>query len=140
MAMTKAERAQMDALRVRCALGWPPNPPAPVDLQVAKAATGATWLRLWWVNRHTQTVGLGVTNATSLCSTSNPSDEALESRHAGRSHVTMSQGAGGPWYASELDALRALHHATALECAEKLARLSERVEAASEPPQKDNGQ
>lgn len=130
MAMTKSERAAMDALRVRCALAWPPEPPAPVDLKVAKEASGAIWLHLWSFNSHSGRVPPGVTNGTSVCSAEDYTDAQLDARHGGGSRVRLSQGPGGPWYATKADALRALHFAVALACAKKLSGIAMLVEAA----------
>ena len=128
MAMNKAEKAEMDALRVRLALAWPPSPPKPVDLDVARAAADVKWVRLWWMNRHSRSVGFGMTDGFQ-CSTTAYTDEQMERRYSGGSRISMSQGAGGPWFATEADAYRALHYAVAEECAAELFRITERIAA-----------
>lgn len=129
MSMNKAEKAEMEALRVRCALAWPPIPPKPIDLDVARAGAGVEYLHLWWVNDRSGLVGVGVTNGHHH-STRDHTDTAMANRYRGGSHVSLAQGAGGPWFASEVDALQALHHAVALDCAKRLAGIAARVEAA----------
>ena len=127
MAMTKAEQAEMEALRVRCALSWPPNPPKPVDVKVALEGSGAKWLHLWWVNVHRGRVGQGVTDGN-FHSTEDYSDERLANKYQPGSRVSLSQTAGGPWYAAKDDALAALHYAVAERCASDLRRIEKMIE------------
>lgn len=129
MPMTKAEKAEMEALRVRCALSWPPPPPKPVDLDVARAASSVEWLHLWWFRARTGEVGKGVTNGHQH-STHDYPDEQIAKRFNSGSRLTMSQGAGGPWFATESDAYRALHYAVAEDCARKLYNIELRLDAA----------
>lgn len=128
MPMTKAERAEMEALRVRCALTWPPAPPKPVDLDVASAGADVEWLHLWWFNTATRGVGRGATNGHQHSKT-DYTDAQLKKRYSGSSRVFMSQGPGGPWFATEADAYRALHYAVALKCAEDLRNIEQRLDA-----------
>lgn len=129
MAMTKAEQAQMEALKVRLALAWPPEPPKPIDVAVAQEASDKPWFRAWWFNSSARSVGLGVV-VNGLHSRSNYTDAQLETRYDGRSRVSLSQTSGGPWFATERDALMALHHAVAMECAGMLYQISKRIDAA----------
>ena len=129
MPMNKAEKAEMEALRVRCALSWPPAPPKPVDLDVARAGASVDWLHLWCFNLHTMEVRRGVTSGHQH-STTDYSDERLKERFGKGSYVSMSQGAGGPWFATEADAYRALHFAVAEGCAQKLYNIELRLAAA----------
>lgn len=128
MAMTKAERAAFEAMRVRAALSWPPPPPAPIDPRDAIASNGPPF-RGWWFNSYNAAVGEGVSLGSVHCR--EPcTDEQIENRHSGRSRLSFSQGAGGPWYATKVDALRALHHHTAKQAAERLAAIERMIEAA----------
>lgn len=127
MSMTKAEKAAMEALRVRCALSWPPPPPKPIDIAVAREGLGRDYLHAWWFNLGRGMVGQGVTNG-SVSATHNYGDAELADRFSRNARVSLSQGPGGPWFATELDALQALHHAIARDCAERLAAIAKRVE------------
>lgn len=129
MAMTKAEKAEMEALRVQAALRWPDSPPKPVDLVVAQEASGKRWLRLWRFNTSSLRVEMGVTDGFQN-TWGEYTEEQVENRHRNGSRVSMSQGGGGPWFATEADALRALHYAVARDCAIRLANIAKRVEAA----------
>lgn len=130
MAMTKAEQAQMEALKVRLALAWPPEPPKPIDIAVAQEASDKPWFRAWWLNTYARRVGPGVVVNDGLHSTSDYTDAQLETRYDGRSRVSFSKTNGGPWFATERDALMALHYAVAMECAGHLYQISKRIEAA----------
>lgn len=127
MPMNKAERADMDALRVRCALSWPAPPPKPIDLAVAREAQEGEWVRAWWFNQHSGLVGEGVTNGHQHAREPY-SDERLARRHDTRSRVSMSQTSGGPWFGSKADALAAMHFAVAEDCAKRLASIIKRIE------------
>lgn len=130
MAMTKAEQAAMEALKVRCALAWPPQPPKPIDLDVARSAADVEWVRGWWFNQAARSVGEGVTNGF-MHAREPYTDEQLENRYKQRGRiVSMSQTAGGPWYATKADALAALHYAVAEECAMLLRSIERQIEAA----------
>lgn len=122
MAMTKAEQAAMEALKVRCALAWPPQPPKPIDLDVARSAADVEWVRGWWFNSAARRVGQGVTNGH-MHARDPYTDEQLANRY-------MSQTAGGPWYATKADALAALHYAVAQECADLLRSIERQIETA----------
>ncbi len=130
MAMTKAEQAAMEALRVRCALAWPAKPPKPIDLDITKAGTSSKWVRAWWFNEHSRRVGEGVTNGN-LHGREPYTDDQLANRYNGNSQVMLSQTAGGPWYATKADALAALHYAVAEECAAILRAVEKQIEANS---------
>jgi hypothetical protein len=132
MAMSKAEQREMEALRTRLALAWPPVPPKPVDLDVARAAADVDWLHLWWFSVNQRMVGIGVTNGHAS-STRDYTDEQIKNRYTGGSYVTMSQGPGGPWFSTEADAYRALHYAVAQRCAEDLRNIELRIEALNSP-------
>jgi hypothetical protein len=95
---------------------------------VALAATDGKWVRGWWFNRAARMVGEGVTDGHQSARTPY-TDAQLGNRYGAGSRVSMSQGPGNPWFASEADALRALHYAVAQECAELLAGIEARVEA-----------
>lgn len=129
MPMTKAEKAEMDALRIRCALAWPANPPKPIDLAVALEAQSGEWVRAWWFNYHSGLIGEGVTNG-STHAREPYSDQRLAALIARGSRVTMSQTGGGPWFGSKADALAALHYAVAEDCAKRLASIIKRIEEA----------
>lgn len=130
MAMTKAEKAAMDALRVRCALAWPASPPKPVDLAVAKEALGGKPFRGWWYNRASRTVGEGISQG-GFHARESYTDAEFENRYRGGSRVlSFLQGSGGPWYATKADALKALHYAVATDYAHLLAEIAARVEEA----------
>lgn len=120
MAMTKAEKAEMEALRVRAALAWPDSPPKPVDLAVAKEASGGKWLTLWWANAASMEIGRGVTDGSYQSARTPYTEQQIENRWNSGGRVSMSQGPGDPWYATEDDALRALHYGVAMRCAEQL--------------------
>lgn len=128
--MNKAEQAQMEALRVRCALAWPPKPPVPVDVRIALEGSGAQWLHLWWSNIHRGHVGQGVTDGH-LHATEEYSDERLANLYSGNSRVSLSQTSGGPWYATKADALAALHYAVAARCASDLRNIERMIEDAA---------
>ncbi|QDH50380.1 hypothetical protein [Caulobacter phage KcrB] len=128
MAMTKAEQAAMEALRVRCALAWPAKPPKPIEIDVALAASETKWARAWWFNAYTREVGEGV--FTSVYHAREPySDKQMANQYSGGSRVIMRQTQGGPWYATKADALAALHYAVAEECAAILRTVEKRIEA-----------
>lgn len=139
MAMNKVEREAFEALRVRCALAWPPAPPAPINVQdelaAVSASTGARRFRAWWMNAArdlSSCVGEGVCEGNGHANEPY-SDEQLENRYRGGSHTSFSQGAGGPWYRSKLDALRAYHHARAARFAKELAQIEARIEQGAQP-------
>lgn len=127
MAMNKAEKAVLEALYERATLSWPPPPPKPVDLEVALEASGNDRFRGWWFNRHSKSVGRGVV-VGGLHAKTDYSDGALDRRYSSGSRVALTQTRGGPWYATKLDALRAMHHAIASDCARDLARVQRLVE------------
>lgn len=127
MAMTKAEKAAMDALYERAALSWPAPPPKPVDLDVAMEGSGKGRWRGWWMNPYSKRVGEGVVDGC-LHALEPYTDEQLNSRYGGHSYVSLSQTRGGPWYATKADAMRALHYAVAAEYAKGLARIQRLIE------------
>lgn len=132
MPMTKAEKAEMEALRVRAALAWPAPPPAPVDVKMVADDDGV--FRGWWVRRRrgvSDGVGEGVV-VGNLHATHPYTAEQIANRYSGRSHVSLSQGQGGPWYFTKLDALRALHYALAQDAAETLAACERRIAEATD--------
>jgi len=133
MAMTKAEKAEMEDLRIRAALNWPSEPPKPIDLDVARAGAEKEWLHLWWFTTgglyDSGAVSMGVTNGHNH-SRSDHTDEQIQNRYKGGSRISLSQGAGGPWFASMTDALAALRHAQTLRCAKILAEIDQKIEEA----------
>jgi hypothetical protein len=127
MAMTKAEQAQMEALKVRLALVWPPEPPVPVDIGTMLAATDQKWVRLWWVNAHGGSVGEGITDGQNHARTPHTEEQVANRHQKGGAYVNISQTGGGPWYATKREALGALHYAIAQRCAKELYDISNRV-------------
>lgn len=128
MAMTKAEKAEMEALRIRAALSWPPTPPVPVaacDIDRDKPFYG------WWMNVHRADVGRGVV-FRGLHAPHPYTLDQLENRYRGGSPVVMTQSVGGPWYHTKRGALMALHFALALQFAKELLSVERLVEAERE--------
>lgn len=117
MAMNKAEKAQLQQARELAALNWT-YPPEPIDLKpirdaerAGKAPTAA--IVAWWFNAYTGAVGRGVTQG-SFHSISNTTK-------------TDRQGAGGPWFNTEVDALKAMRAAIERDAARRLAQIDQRI-------------
>lgn len=127
MAMTKAERAAMEALRIKASLCWPQfERPTPISLaEIAVATKGGKAFRAWWVipARGVAGVGEGVVY-NGYHSATNYTDEQLADHYKSGSRVVMSQTIGGPWFHDREDALRELHWRIAEECAGKLAAVA----------------
>lgn len=127
MAMNKAEKAALEALYERAALSWPPPPPKTLDLTGLSILKDAH-LRGWTFNVSGRRVEPGVCLG-SLHYNGKISDDQIARRYERESHRVFSQGAGGPWYATRADALRALHHAVAATFARDLANIQRQIEA-----------
>lgn len=134
MPMTKAERAQMEALEVRAALTWQGPPPAPIDLAVWRAANpGVEVFEGWTYNAHSERVSRGWSKGAV-----HSSGGSFAHYEQNRSRYSATQTAGGPWFHAEADAFRAMRHEVALQCAQKLAALDARLaELTTSEPKKD---
>ena len=126
MAMTKAERAALDALRTRAALAWPPPPPPRV---VVSSVAFNDYRELWTfrLSYYAHDRSRAVKGFVSpFRHTTVDEDVTLEEA---QKRYSWSRDAGGPWYVTKLDALRAMHHAAAMRCAEQLAQIERQIEA-----------
>lgn len=116
MSMTKAEKAMLDAMRTRLALRWPDYSPTPIDPASMRFTSAGELYTAWWFNLYRKEVGQGCFGSTF---------------HSTRSTTkTDSQTRGGPWYASEADALRAMRLQATAEAAVRLRQIDEMIEKA----------
>lgn len=116
MPMTRAEKAQMEALRIRAAFSWPPPPPPRLSAEEIGSLVNNSAEKLavlWTYNAYSTEVTQGCTNGIHHCRT-------------GTDRITT-QSAGGPWFHTKADAIRALRSEKAAEFAKQLARLEQQL-------------
>lgn len=119
MAMNKAERQAHEKaigdLAAAKALSWPsyayPERMTPTEDSWAAPMVG------WWLNLYSARVGQGCFSRGA--------------HSTGSTTKTNTQGTGGPWFASEREALMALRIAKTEEFARRLAVIDKAIEGAS---------
>lgn len=131
MAMNKAERDEMQRLRERAALNWTVPPKAiDTDIAIAAAAMGNnksaydTWLTGWTyrLNSGFGTPGQVLSGGFSSNRNYTSHDGKIRTPEEIRANgMSMSQGRGGPWFATQTDAWLAMRHAYELKAGEALA-------------------
>ena len=113
--MTKAEREMVTGLRRGLALAWPQfDRPVPVNLGADPEIQQRKTVALWTFNAHAGEVRHGCTNGHLHSSWSTAKADT--------------QNAGGPWFRTRLEALKALRYALSEKCAVTLARVDEHIE------------
>lgn len=122
MAMNKTERARLDMLEQKLleakALRFPDYRPAQID--VAEVTAGDKWNDInegWSFNTYSFRISHGWFGANSHGSM--PRDTK---------HISASQGCGGPWYKTHLDAMMAMRIAVTDQYAKTLAALDGLIE------------
>lgn len=121
MAMTKAEQAQMEALKVRLALAWT-APPVPIDTAVALAASSGEPVAAWIASAHSVDASLGWFDRTRHQREGSPLVK-------GGPYISASRDTGGPWFHTEADALKWSRHAAEIRFAAELRKADRRIEA-----------
>lgn len=123
MAMNKAEKAAMRALRERAALNWPGYEPVGVDVRAWQEATGEKVLVLWTYNAYAEG---RVTKGWTDGYVHNREGAAPQ---AGDRNRSASQMMGGPWYHTRREALQALRVAKTADVARLLANIDALIDA-----------
>jgi len=135
MALTKAERAHIRVLRERAALAWPTfERPTPLDIRAERArleAKGAgNVVAAWWVTVTGSFGGVEVRTGLGWTDGNGHSRSPwVQGRQRWQQHGA--QGPGGPWFATELEAMKEGRWQACERAAGSLADLDERIEAAS---------
>lgn len=122
MAMTKAEQAQMEALKVRLALAWT-VPPTPIDTAVALEESSGEPVVAWSAGRGDVSASLGWFDRHRHQNYGPPPVKDGPYKSATRD-------TGGPWFHTESEALRWSRHAAELRFSAELRKADIRIEAA----------
>lgn len=128
MAMTKAEQAQMEALKMRLALAWT-TPPVPIDTTVALEASAGEPVVAWSAGRGGISASIGWFDRYRHQSYGEPPVK-------GGPYKSATRDTGGPWFYTESEALRWSRHAAELRFAAELRKADLRIEAVQSPPSK----